>query len=121
MVSVSETSVFCESDDEECLRSSISNEIACINFHKSKLLLLLGTIADDRISSDSRWLSTNFSRYAMVHCNNGPQIHDAFLMRATRGIYFALLKGLIRMGETLDHAVAIDVEHCTILDSCAEV
>lgn len=98
-------------------RASIANGIACMHFIETSRFLRLDTIADDRIGSASRWLSNNFGRYTMVHCNHDPEIHEYLLMRETSRICIAFLEGVDEMGETVNQAVVIDFERCTIFNS----
>lgn len=106
MVSVSETRFICESEDPEFRSVSIPNGISCIHFLEDNRLMRLGTIADERIGSASRWFTT---LSVGIRCNDGSESHNGFLMKANRGTYIALLEGVDRMSETVDLSVAIDV------------
>lgn len=112
------TSVFCRSDDSDCMRAALINAINIFSRADAEHLLSLGPIRDDRFSTVNTWMERHFPRYSLCHCQIGTLRPDDWVMRQSEGVFLLIISGSDSYGDDSEHVVVIDCAGQAIIDCC---
>lgn len=112
------TSVFCRSNEHECMRAALVNAVNVFNRRDAETLLSLGPIPDDRFGTVNTWLEQKFCQYALCHCRTGTHPKNDWVMKQTERVFLLIISAADALGDKLEHVVVIDAASQAIIDCC---